>query len=134
MQRPFNVAKLMLFYPNTLINEFFKMFGYSNTEKLLQVFAGTTLQIPSTTKIEEAMRDCAVYETLCKSKSAAESRRLGKALAEQYDIDRAEVRKIYHAMRKRVRQNKKLREADQNVGRLSTKGKVKVKRKTRWTL
>lgn len=129
-----NVPKLMLFYPNTILSEFHKMFGSTNTEKLLQVFAGTTLQIPSTARVEESMRDVVIYETLIKSKSASESRRLGVALAEQYDIDRKEVRAAYRSMRKRVRENKKLLEADQKVGQHNPKGKIKIKRKTRWTL
>lgn len=129
-----NVQKLMLFYPNTLLSELYKMFGVANTEKLLQVFGGTTLQIPSTSRVEEAMRDVAIYETLIKSKSASESRRLGVALAEQFDIDRKEVRLAYRSMRRRVRDNKKLLEADRNVSQHSPKGKIKIKRKTRWTL
>lgn len=129
-----NVQKLMLFYPNTLLSELYKMFGSANTEKLLQVFAGTTLQIPSTSKVEESMRDVVIYETLVQSASAAESRILGTALAKQYDIDRKEVRAAYHSMRKRIRENKKLLEADQKVGQHNPKGKIKIKRKTRWTL
>ena len=129
-----SVQKLMLFYPNTLLSELYKMFGATNTEKLLQVFAGTMLQIPSTERVEEAMRDVVIYETLIKSKSASESRRLGLALAEQYDMDRREVRLAYHSMRKRLRENKKLLDSDQKVGQHSTKGKINIKRKTRWTL
>lgn len=129
-----NVQKFMLFYPNTLLSELYKMLGVSNTEKMMQVFGGTTLQIPSTSRVEAAMRDIVIYETLSKSKSASESRRLGEALAKQYDVDRREIRNAYRSMRRRVRDNRKLSESDQNVGKHSTKGKVKVKRKVRWTL
>jgi hypothetical protein len=124
----------MLFYPNTLLSELYKMFGSANTEKLLQVFAGTTLQIPSTARMEECMRDVIIYETITKSKGAAESRRLGEALAKQFDTDRKEIRDAYRSMLKRLGQNKKLQQSDQNVGKHSTKGKIKVGRKVRWTL
>ena len=130
----FDIKKLLLFYPNTLLSEFHSMFGAADSEKLLQVFGGTTLQIPSTATADKLMRDIIIYETLSKSTSASQSRRLTTGLMEQHDMKRAEVRQAFNSVRKQVRLVRRLRESDSRVGQHILKRKIKVKRKASWSL
>lgn len=129
-----DIKKLLLFYPNTLLSEFYQMFGAADFEKLLQVFGGTTIQIPSTSTVEKMMRNVAIFETINKANGAAQSRRLTQGLMERYDMKRIEVRQAFNSVRKQVHLVKRLREADQEVGQHILKRKIKVKRKMRRSL
>jgi hypothetical protein len=130
----FDIKKLLLFYQNTLLNEFYQMFGAANAEKLLQVFGGTTIQIPSTATVDKLTRDITIYETLSKSSSPAQSRRLTTGLMGQHGMKRAEVRQAFNSVRRQVCLVKRLREADKQVGQHILKRKIKVKRKAKRSL
>jgi hypothetical protein len=130
----FDIRKLLLFYPNTLLSEFYQMFGAADAEKLFQVFGGTTLQIPSTSTVDKIMRDVSIYETLSRSTSAAQSRRLTAGLMEQHDMKCAEVRQAFNSVRKQIRIVRRLRESDSRVGEHILKNKIKVKRKAKRSL
>jgi len=117
-------------YPKSLVAEFFRLFGAADTEKLLTVFAGTTLRIPSTKELEEARRNIAIYETLSHAKSAAEARRLGEALMSQHNISRNQVRRVYKLTRKLLRESKRFSEADAKTGQLKKKT-IRVWRKSK---
>lgn len=125
--------KLVKMYPRSLLSEFYRMFGLVHTEKLLAVFAGTTLQIPSTKDIEHALRDISIWETLRRSKSPGESRRLSIHLAQQHQITHKRVRTIYYSMVRLLKENTKFTEADKLTGQHKL-GKVKVRRKNRMNL
>lgn len=125
------LAKLARIYPRTLLSEFYRMFGPEATEKLLTVFAGTTLHIPTTRDLEDAQRDVAIWETLSRSKSAAESRRLGEALCKQYKIPRRKMRYIYNSMRRLLKERTKFSTADKSTGQHKI-GSIKIRRKLKW--
>lgn len=127
------LAKLAKIYPRTLLSEFYRMFGAANTEKLLMVFAGTTLHIPSTKDLEDVQRDVAIWETLARSKSAAESRRLGGILAKQHRIPRRRVREINRQMRRMMKENARFEAADKKTSQHKG-GKIKIRRKQKWRL
>jgi hypothetical protein len=121
--------KLSQLFPKTLIPEVFRIFGEEVTEKLLTVFSGTTIHIPSVREQENAMRDMAIFESLKTSKGSSESRRLGEALAAQYGISRRRVRHIYRTMRRLHKLNTKLLAED--LATSQHKGKTKSKRRRR---
>lgn len=108
--------KLAKIYPRTMLAEFHEMFGPAVTEKLLTIFAGTTLVIPSTKDLENAQRDVAIWETLRRSNDPGQSRRLTESLAQQHNIPHKKVRAIYYRMMRRLKANKRLNEAVRNVG------------------
>ena len=124
------IQKLAKLFPQSLIAEIYRIFGLDNTEKLILVFAGTTIHIPSTKDLEEEDRNLAIYETLQKSNSAAESRRLGHFICEQYGLKRKELRIIYKKTKKKLKEAKKFTESDQLVSAHLPK-KIKLKRETR---
>ena len=117
-------------YPKSLVSEFCRMFGPANTEKLLAVFAGTTLQIPSTKDLENAERDILIWETLRHSKSPNESRKLSANLASQYHLPRKKIRHVYYTMMRRMRENKTLEDADRATGQ-HKQGNLKLNRRVR---
>jgi Mor transcription activator family protein len=121
--------KLSQLFPKTLIPEVHRIFGQEVTEKLLTVFSGTTIHVPSVREQENAMRDIAIFETLHSSKGASESRRLGEALSAQYGISRRRVRHIYRTMRRLRKQNTKL--VAEDLATSQHKGKAKSKRRRR---
>ncbi len=101
------LSKLALFFPQSLIAEYRRDFGEDSTEKLINIFGGTTLNVPSHKEIETATRDIIIYETLERSRDSAESRRLGAVLGKQHELSRHKIRAIYNSMRKRIRQNER---------------------------
>jgi len=88
------------------------MFGEEVTEKLLTVFSGTTIHVPSVREQENAMRDLAIFETLERAEDSSASRRLGEALSSQYKISRRKLRHIYRTMRRLHKLNTKLKAED----------------------
>ena len=106
------IWKLAKIYPQSLIAEIYKIFGIEDTEKFLTVFAGMTIKIPSTIDIENEDRNLAIYETLKKSQSGSESRRLGTVLCEQHKLKRKELREIFNATKRKLREAKKSVESD----------------------
>jgi len=130
---PSRLERLVQASPKSLIAEFLRIFGEQATEKLLTVFAGTTIQVPSTKNVEDALRDIAIYETLSQARNPAQSRRFGVSLAAQYRLTRVRVRKIYHKMYRQNRLNQKLLEADRATGKHQI-SRIKVQRKTRLKL
>lgn len=130
MQMRSYIEKLVQLFPQSLISEFNRIFGAEDTEKLLTVFAGVTLHIPSTRDIEEAVRNVAIYETLVRSASAVETRRLSGIMCEQYDLSRTELRQIFKKTRRELNEAKRTRAADSKIGELIPR-KLKTKRKKR---
>lgn len=98
-----------------MTGQILRIFGIEDTEKFLTVFAGMTIHVPSTADIENEERNLAIYETLKASQSAAESRRLGKVLCEQYRLKRKELREIYKQTKKKLKEARKFAEADKLV-------------------
>jgi len=74
-----------------------------------------TVHVPSTTDIENEERNLAIYETLQRSQSGAESRRLGEVLCEQYKLKRKEIRAIYKQTKHKLKEAKKHIEKDKLV-------------------
>jgi hypothetical protein len=121
------IIKLSKMFPQSLLADFERIFGTEATEKLLIIFAGTTLQVPSTKELDEAQRDIVIYKTLSGSKSISESRRLGVLLCQQYNISRREMRRIYKKTRRKLKEAKRFNDSDQRVGNHLPK-RIKVKR------
>lgn len=126
----FPYDKQIQLFPKTLIPDFFNTFGKEVTEKLLTIYAGTTIRVPSTKDQDAALRKISIYETLRGAGSASESRRLAEALSKQHKMSRRHVRNIYRTMRKLFKVNKKLQEEDIATGKHKVK-RVHVKRKSK---
>jgi hypothetical protein len=106
------------------------VFGTELTEKFILVFGGTTIHVPSTREIEEESRNVSIYSTLKNAKSIQQSKRLGQALCEQYDLDRTEMRDIFKDTKRKLREAKRVIDSDKRVSVHMPK-KIKVRRKSR---
>lgn len=115
------------------MGEIYRIFGIEDTEKLLQVFAGTTIYVPSTKNLENEERNLAIYETLKKSKSMQETRRLGELLCEQYKLKTREMRLIRRQTEKKLQEAKRFVESDKLVSKHQPK-KIKLKQKNKRSL
>jgi len=125
------LRKLALIYPKSLLAEFHTVFGSEPTSKLLSVFAGMTLKIPSNRELQKAQRDLVIYEQLEKAKDKNEFRIFRKTIQARHGMSKAKVKEIFRYMSKLHRAGKELREADKAVS-LHKKKKVKVRRRKKW--
>lgn len=79
---------LQLSCPNSHIPEILSIFGKDCLVKFLDVFAGTTLRVPSRQALEGAMRDVVIYTTLvqtCASQRPDVVKRLAKSFGTTTD-------------------------------------------------
>jgi hypothetical protein len=125
-----SIEKLAEMFPQSLVSEFYRVFGLNNTQLLMTVFGGTKLEVPSTQDLEDAMRDIAIYESLKRARDLKGKKRLTNALAQQYGMPKRRVRGIFSKMRRLQRLNEKLRKADKAIGQHS-KTKLRARRKPR---
>lgn len=125
-----SLEKVVEMFPQSIVSEFYKVFGSENTEKLLTVFGGTKLEVPSTQALEEAQRDIAIYESLKRAHDSQEKRRLVSALMQQYDIPRHRVTVIFRTMKRHQRMSERLRRAEKSIGQ-HKKTKLKPRKKPR---
>lgn len=126
------VQRLVRLFPQSLIAEINRIFGAIATEKLMAVFAGTTIYIPSTKDLELAERDLAIHDTLLKCTTRAQSRRMGVVMCAQYRISRKELRDSYKKVRFLLRDGKKHIEADVRTSLHQTRRrKIKTKRRSK---
>lgn len=86
----------------SLLPELYEIFGKEATIKFLDIFAGTTITVPSRQVVENAIRDTFIYLTLKKSKSTGRPNSVDVVtdLADRYSIDRDTVNRIYRDMDK----------------------------------
>ena len=110
------ILRLVKLFPQSLIAEIYRIFGIEDAEKFLTVFAGTTVRVTSTSELEDEERNLAIYETLRKSQSASESRRLGEMLCKQYKLKRSELRQVYRQTKRRLKDATSYLEADKRTG------------------
>lgn len=125
------LTKLALVYPKSLLNEFYTVFGDVTTTKLLSVFAGMTLKIPSSREVQKARRDLVIYETLQKATSKEEFRIIRKTLQAKHGLSKAKIKEIHKYMQKLHKAGKELQDADKAVSQ-HRKKKVKVKKRKKW--
>jgi Mor transcription activator family len=112
------LSRLKIMFPRSILSEFCELFGPKHTETLIDVFSGTTLEIPSRQTIENAERDILIYETLCLCTTASQSSACGKTLCKRFNISRRRLREIFHRMEKQLSENKKFKLADIRIGKL----------------
>lgn len=122
--------KLSRLYPKSLVGEFYRIFGAEVTEKLLTVFGGTTIRVPTTKDLQEAQRNLAIYDTLIRSTTSKESRRLSTQLSNRYDVTKKEIRVIFRHMKRLNKESSKIKEADVAVGK-HRKKKLRLRKKSR---
>ena len=126
------ILKLAKIFPQSLVAEIHRIFRIEDTEKLLTVFAGTNIHIPSTKELEEEERNLAIYETLSKADSKSEMKRLGEVLCQRFDMKRREIRHAYLRTKKKLKEAEKFVEADKLTSQHSpSPRKRKWKRKKR---
>jgi hypothetical protein len=87
---------------DTLLPELYEIFGKEATIKFLDIFAGTTVKVPSKQVIENAIRDTFIYLTLKKAKRSYNIKPADVVndLADRYSIERETVNLIYREMEK----------------------------------
>lgn len=105
-------------FPRSLLGEFLEIFGKENTIKLIDVFSGTTLEIPSRRKLEALDRDIHIYEALCSCTGRKQTRRTQKALAHKHNLTEKHIREIYKRLEQQLKENKKFKLADERTGKL----------------
>ena len=85
---------------NTLLPELYDIFGKEHLLKFLDIFAGTTVQVPSKKVLENAIRDTYIYLTLTTGLSKGKKKSdIVKELMERYDIPKKDVFTIFKDMK-----------------------------------
>lgn len=84
----------------THLPEICQIFGHEALVKLLDHFAGTTLEIPSREKIATALRDTTIFFRMYQTKSGHKAE-LSRELAADYELTEHTVRLIYVRLKKR---------------------------------
>jgi Mor family transcriptional regulator len=72
----------------TLLPELLECVGRESLFKFLEIFGGTTVQIPEKTLIERQMRDASIYVEIIKKKKPV------REVAERHELEDATVRQI----------------------------------------
>lgn len=116
-------------FPRSLLGEFLELFGEDATLKLIDVFSGTNIEVPSRRVLEALNRDISIYEVL-RSVDGEKKRQLVAELANKYDLPTKKVREIYSRMEKQLKENRKFKLADELIGKLKD-GQLKVKHEKR---
>ena len=78
----------------TLIPELYEIFGHDKLLDFLELFAGTTIKVPSRDVLARAIRDVYVYVLLSREDNPDNV----SFLAKRYEIDRDTVRQIFQEM------------------------------------
>jgi Mor transcription activator family len=125
-----SLEKVVEMFPQSIISEFYKVFGPENTEKLMTVFGGTKLEVPNTQDLENVQREIAIYESVKRAHDPQEKRRLIAALAQQYDIPKRRVNSVFRMMRRQQALAEKLKKAEKSIGQ-HRKTKLKPRKKPR---
>lgn len=112
------IPRLDRLYPTSLVSEFCRIFGPANTEKLLTIFAGVTLRIPSTGDLIKAERNLAIYEILCRAKDKADFRILRKQCEARFGLSKGKVKSIFRGMRRVLKDAKEVSDVDKASGEL----------------
>lgn len=105
-------------FPRSLLGEFLEIFGKQNTIKLIDVFSGTTLEIPSRRKLEILDRDIQIYEELSSCTSRGQQKTLRKSLAKKHSLSETQIRDVFKKMEKQLRENRKFKLADERTEKL----------------
>jgi len=120
-------ARLDKFFPKSLVSDFCTLFGEKMTEKLLMVFGGMTLKIPSHQDVQDTERDIVIYESLIRCRTPEEARRVRRVLSLKHHVSKRKIRGIFGRMQRLHRQAAQIRDADQAVGRSQVK-KLHIRR------
>ena len=124
------IGKLRVMFPRSLLAEFTEIFGEANARKLIDVFSGTTLEIPSRKALENAERDMLIYELLSISTSPQQGKEKRDKLSRKYNLSKGRVQEIFRQMKRQVKENRKFQQADESVGRLQ-RSRIKVEHRSR---
>lgn len=86
---------------DTLLPEIYDIFGKEKLLKFLDIFAGTTVQVPTKKVLEDAIRDTYIYLGIENAKAKRKEKAdVVRDLAKRYDIDNRDVHIIYEDMKK----------------------------------
>lgn len=80
----------------TILPEVLEIFGNDLALKFLDIFAGTTIEVPDRDFIVSIIRDADVYNSLEKKKSTV------KLLAKRYDVSEPKISDIYNSVKEIV--------------------------------
>lgn len=108
--------KLSRLYPKSLISEFCHVFGPEDTERLLSVFGGMKLKVPSHEDISKMKRNLEIYEAMVQAKAQSPKRsafRLNRRILQaRYGMKKKKMMAIYKQMDRLMRQSKEVKAAD----------------------
>jgi len=86
-----------------LLPELYDIFGKEKLLQFLDIFAGTTVKVPTKRVLEDAIRDTYIYLGMEKARTSGKKKKIMpdvvKDLAARYDIDEIHVQRIYNDMK-----------------------------------
>lgn len=106
-------------YPRSLLGEFLEVFGKTNTIKLIDIFSGTTLEIPSRRRLEALDRDIQIYEAICSCTNKKQLKAVRKKLANKHNLTEKHIRDIFKRLERQLKENRRFKLADERTGRLA---------------
>jgi Mor family transcriptional regulator len=117
-------------FPKSFLNEFMETFGEESTDRLLDIFSGTTIEIPSSKNLESAERDIIIYTRLSPLIAKYDVIQMVQDLAKRFKLTKEQVKSIYKGMKKHMKSSRKFQEASERVSQIK-KSRVVIKRRTR---
>jgi Mor family transcriptional regulator len=124
------LSRLKSMYPRSLLSEFQEVFGEKMTVRIIEVFSGTTLEIPSRRDIEIADRDITIYESLAVCTNSRQLRDTMESLGKRFNLSERRVGEVFRRMKKQLQENKRFKLADSLTGQLK-KSSMQVKHESK---
>lgn len=88
------------FFPNSLIVEFSRVFGKDNTQKLLSVFGGMVIKIPSSKDIHRMEKEVAIFKILSSAKDGKQLSILRGEVQAKFGMKKKDIIDIHKRMSK----------------------------------
>lgn len=116
-----------------MVTEFYRIFGPDATEKILTIFGGATLRIPSTKDLRRAQRDIFIYDFLMGAQGKDRQTRM-QSISKEFSLTAPKIRSIERQMMRLHGDAQKLRDQDAAVSQ-HKRIKIKLsKRKRQWRM
>jgi hypothetical protein len=111
------LGKLKFLFPKSLIAEFHDVFGDETTAKLLTIFAGTIIRVPSSRDITRSEQAISIYETF--EGVTPQSRvALANLVCSRWKLNSKRVMAIFRKMQSVAKDAARLQESNSAVSKL----------------
>lgn len=106
-----------IFFSKSHIVEYGRVFGKDNLKKLLAVFGGTTIRVPSVKDVQRMEKELAIFKILSSAEDNAQRKILRLQVQAKFGVKKKDVSEIYRRLGKAWRQYQKAKAEDRAVSK-----------------